>query len=546
MKHPSTLLAAAALAGACARRGAERAKSYARAAKLSLEINGDSEHLKQPLDKITLTGEPTVIKAIWNRPEYTVTFDPKNGGDTSAVTVPRGDTVPQPDDPTREGYVFKGWQIEDEVYIFDSPVVDNITLTAIWAIAWDDLQSEINAVESGATVTMIKDVVADDDDVAIVIPEGKNVTIDLNGHTINRNRQSENYDGYAIRVDGALTVTDSVGSGAITGGWNIGYGGGILVTQGGTFTLEGGAIRGNRVEESSVGGGVYVEEGGAFTMNGGTINGDDVESRNAFRGGAVYADGAFTLNGGAIAGNKAPYGAGVQIGVGTFTMNGGSINGNEATFGGAVLIEADGAFTMTGGTISGNRSDTFGAVYVDEGGALALSGGIVIEGNAGGNVYLGRNVIIDIAGALTDTANVGITMHEPGTFTQGMNGMNYFFSDDDRMMIVRANSGELCLIERQDFGTPDFTLPASITLIEEYAFQGIDAQIVYIPDGCTEIEPYAFKDCKKLTRVRIPAGCAIGEFAFDGCEDLYIFSTPGGGAEQYCANHGNCTFVAEQ
>ena len=55
-----------------------------------------------------------------------------------------------------------------------------------------------------------------------------------------------------------------------------------------------------------------------------------------------------------------------------------------------------------------------------------------------------------------------------------------------------------------------------------------------------------FKEWVFLRQIRIPEGCVIGEFAFDGCENLYIFSVSGGGAEQYCAHHDNCTFVAEQ
>ncbi len=95
------------------------------------------------------------------------------------------------------------------------------------------------------------------------------------------------------------------------------------------------------------------------------------------------------------------------------------------------------------------------------------------------------------------------------------------------------------------YDTPDFTLLAGVALIEEYVFQGISAHIVYIPDSCREIGVYAFKGCANLSRIHIPAGCAIGEFVFDGCEKVYIFGTAGCGAEQYCQYHDNCEFVAE-
>ena len=99
----------------------------------------------------------------------------------------------------------------------------------------------------------------------------------------------------------------------------------------------------------------------------------------------------------------------------------------------------------------------------------------------------------------------------------------------------------------QTFGAPDFTLPADIRVIEGYAFEGTVMTVAYIPDGCTGIGAYAFKDCKALRQIRIPTGCAVGQFAFDGCENVTVFGVPGpgSGAEQYCATHESCTFVAE-
>ena len=211
--------------------------------------------------------------------------------------------------------------------------------------------------------------------------------------------------------------------------------------------------------------------------------------------------------------------------------------------------------SATSGSITGNEAREFGGgVWVsDEATNVNLSGNAAIADNTAGGkssgIYLENGRVITVKGALTNSKPIGISMQTPGSFTSGLSGNGTaanFTSDDGTLMIIRTDSGELSLAEKPDFGTPDFTLPAGITLIEEHAFEGIDAQIVYIPDGCTEIEPYAFKDCKNLIRVRIPSGCAIGEFAFEGCENLYIFSVSGGGAEQYCAHHDNCTFVAEQ
>ena len=93
--------------------------------------------------------------------------------------------------------------------------------------------------------------------------------------------------------------------------------------------------------------------------------------------------------------------------------------------------------------------------------------------------------------------------------------------------------------------TPDFVLPDSIDRIEESAFEDASMTVAYIPDGCTYIGPYAFRNCYGLERIRIPADCEIGEDAFDECFGVLVFGTAGSPAEEYCETHDNCFFVEE-
>ena len=95
------------------------------------------------------------------------------------------------------------------------------------------------------------------------------------------------------------------------------------------------------------------------------------------------------------------------------------------------------------------------------------------------------------------------------------------------------------------YGEPDFKLPASITAIEESAFEGSNMSVVFIPDSCKKIADYAFKDCNLLTQIRIPETCTVSDYAFDGCEEMYIFGTAGSDAESYCQSHEGFTFVEE-
>ena len=100
------------------------------------------------------------------------------------------------------------------------------------------------------------------------------------------------------------------------------------------------------------------------------------------------------------------------------------------------------------------------------------------------------------------------------------------------------------LIGTPHFGTPDFTLPASLTEIEEEAFEGVAMKVAYVPNGCTSIGDRAFKDCLSLRQIRIPADCTLGAGVFDSCETVYVFSAAGSPADIYCQTHNNCEFVA--
>ena len=96
------------------------------------------------------------------------------------------------------------------------------------------------------------------------------------------------------------------------------------------------------------------------------------------------------------------------------------------------------------------------------------------------------------------------------------------------------------------FGPATFTLPASTKSVGESAFEGLPMTIVEIPSGCTSIGAKAFKDCANLTQIRIPASVtSIDTTAFDGCTSVFIYGAANSAAQTFCADHANCTFVAE-
>ncbi len=65
--------------------------------------------------------------------KYTVDFDTNGGSAVSSVEIEKNGTIEKPSDPTREGYVFAGWYLNDELFDFTTPITGNITLEARWA-----------------------------------------------------------------------------------------------------------------------------------------------------------------------------------------------------------------------------------------------------------------------------------------------------------------------------------------------------------------------------------------------------------------------------
>lgn len=63
---------------------------------------------------------------------YIVSFN--NDGNITEVVVNSGDKVSEPTNPTKAGYTFDGWYLEDSLYDFNKEVTSNITLTAKWTI----------------------------------------------------------------------------------------------------------------------------------------------------------------------------------------------------------------------------------------------------------------------------------------------------------------------------------------------------------------------------------------------------------------------------
>ncbi len=85
-------------------------------------------------------------------------------------------------------------------------------------------------------------------------------------------------------------------------------------------------------------------------------------------------------------------------------------------------------------------------------------------------------------------------------------------------------------------------LPASLQSIGTEAFEGVTAYSVTVPSRCTRIGSRAFRN-SAICKVILPADCVLEDNVFDGCGLVYLHSTEGSYAQQYCQSHSNCIFV---
>ena len=76
----------------------------------------------------TMAAENMTVKAQWKINQYTITFDTNGGSEIAPITQDYGTEITAPDNPTRKGYTFRGWDKE----IPETMPAENITITARW------------------------------------------------------------------------------------------------------------------------------------------------------------------------------------------------------------------------------------------------------------------------------------------------------------------------------------------------------------------------------------------------------------------------------
>ena len=351
-----------------------------------------------------VTRKDIAFNAAWTPHTYTLRLHHNDGTDDCTDMTLTYDEAQNIQSISRTGYILDGWSTTQDgsVAYTDGQEVLNLTATdggtvdlyAQWTLItnWSHLNTALKT--DGAVVTLQDDITAGDGDSYLLVPSGVTATLDLNGHTINRNLTSNGWEGgSAIRVEGSLTINDSQGGGCITGGYGY-YGGGVCVSRNASFTMNGGTISGNTASDN--GGGVMVYSDATCTLNGVTLSGN-----TAFNsGGGVYVD----------------YSSSCSMTDVTITGNTASIDGGGVYAGGGTTFS--GLCTITGNTVGGQNNNDY----------------------AGSRLYIG--------GTLDPATRIGINVnryYQQIVITNGLNGkgsLDNFFCDVEGDQLSLNDDGE--------------------------------------------------------------------------------------------------------
>ena len=236
-------------------------------------------------------------------------------------------------------------------------MVSMAPVSAVTAFAEDSTGISVSASESITTYEQLKNAIENASDGAkivldgditgkVTIPEGKNITLDLNGHKIEAT-------GTVIDNAGTLTITDSKKSGKIISTNNVA----VFVESGSSTTIDYADIT---AQECAIATGRAV--GSTITINDGVFTSKDnaVVSGN---GSARPGDSnEITINGGTFNGGITTPGY-VACGIYSpwkdeITVNGGTFN----ITGGAGIVARAGSVTVIGGTFNttGNATGKVG------------------------------------------------------------------------------------------------------------------------------------------------------------------------------------------
>ena len=396
-----------------------------------------------------LTADNTVY-ARYTANTYTIAYALNSGTHgTNHPTSATYDTTFTVNNPTRDGYMFKGWTItgmDSVTHTLGSAqstsssatgitatsfknlrsTTGTVTFTAVWADACYQVGTtkystlgEISTngnISTGKDITVLKNCT---DSSAATFTNGTSNLI-LNNKTITKTSASIVVTGGTLNISGGTSSTTS-GTGKITGEIRP------LRQTGGVLNIKSGVI------ESTADTAIIHRSGGTLNISGGTVTGS---------GNCISSDGAGATNiSGGFLNTTGAHGT-VYGGTTNVTISGGTLQGAYTGGNTAIVDILNGTVTVTGGLIkssstaalnvginvregskltysNGNILTTRNAIYLNGGTATINSGSITTNGayNTIGMSTVTTNTLTIANGTITNTGNTAVLRKAGGTLS---------------------------------------------------------------------------------------------------------------------------------
>ena len=259
--------------------------------------------------------------------------------------------------------------------------------------------------------------------------EGPDVTVSIDGLTIQNGSPSENGGGIAVaNASLALSNCTVSGNSAVnsTAKDNSKIYGGGLYAKASTVTLTNSTVSGNSVDiggkySRSYGGGLSAE-GSTVTLTNSTVSDNSANGYFASGGGLSVVDSSMTLTNSTVSGNNASgragapsslplhygHGGGLFASESSVTLTNSTVSGNSAgQYGGGLGATFSSSMTLTNSTVSSNSSGQFGGgLSVKFSSSVTLTNSTVSGNSAsdrGGGLYAYSTISPKTSVTLTNT-----------------------------------------------------------------------------------------------------------------------------------------------
>lgn len=139
---------------------------------------------------------------------YTITFNSNGGSAVESILVEENDLITKPVDPTRDGYNFMGWYVNNEKFDFSTPVTKNIILVAKWEEISDNSSSGGSGTGTGSGTVSVTSVTLNYKTIYLYVGDTKTVTATV---------KPTNATNKTVSWSSADTSIATVSNGTITG-----------------------------------------------------------------------------------------------------------------------------------------------------------------------------------------------------------------------------------------------------------------------------------------------------------------------------------------